>query len=122
MKPEYCSCDSLKQILLACGRLILVDRWQTEDILAVIKYDLSSTKSLASPRARPKAPKGYWGRWTSDDSYTRNGPPKMGSVGEALDVILHQCLQLRKYDGLNDGRILAIIESDIRRHFVEVDV
>ncbi len=116
---EYCACDSLKVILRMCEYLMLTARLQKQDILAVVRHDI--TRLRITPKRRPKAPSAWWRDWTSDDYYTRDPGLPPANAGAAFDAILEHCTQLMCCDGLSAGRTLALIESDIDRHFAETD-
>lgn len=132
---EYCACDCFKVIARCCDRLVLSDRLQFEDILAAIKCELeysdkrvykgSGSRSPVRGRlglpSRKRMPRDFADNWTSDDNYTRTtGNPC--NAGEALRVIVMMAEQLVRWDGLTLPSILAIIESDLNRHYVEYDV
>jgi len=119
VQQEHCACDNYKVILLMCEQLMLIDRMQKEDVLAIIRHDLETGPAVPLPLYRPEAPAGWWDDWTSDDFYTRTKTQIEYFAGDSFKVIYLMCMQLRHYDRLSDRHILAIIQEDMERHFVE---
>lgn len=119
---EYCACDCFKVMARCCDRLILEDRLQFEDILAAVKKDMEAPDRVHPVgESRPDMPSDWAANWTSDDNYTRTkGNPR--NAGEALRVITLMAAQLMQWDGMSEDNVLAVLESDLHRHYVEFDV
>lgn len=77
---------------------------------------------MALPKHRPKAPKKFDQEWTSDDNHTRSKVEVEHYACDCFKVILSMCEQLMHFERLQKEDILAVIKSDIERHFVEEDV
>jgi len=74
------------------------------------------------PDQRPKASKEFWDNWTSDDFYTRSDIKMEHCPSDCFKVILLMCEQLMMVDRLQKEDILAVIKSDLDRHYDEEDV
>jgi hypothetical protein len=122
VKQEYCTCDNYKVILLMCEQLMFIDRLQKEDILAIVRQDLKRRPANHMATNRPSAPSAWWANWSSDDFYTQTEARVEYFAEDCFKVIFLMCLQLRHYDRLSNKHILAVIEEDINRHFVEEDI
>lgn len=119
---EHCACDNYKVILLMCEQLMFLDRIQKEDILAIIRRELEAPRDVELPTYRPEAPQAWWDAWTSDDFYTQSETKVEYFAADCFKIIHLMILQLRHFDKLANEHILAVIEEDIDRHFVEEDV
>lgn len=119
---EYCTCDNYKVILLMCEQLMFLDRMQKQDIIAIVRQDLKTACGVEFPVYRPEAPDSWWDAWTSDDFYTQTSTQLEHFAADSFKVIRLMCLQIRHFDRLTDDAILAVIEEDIDRHFLEEDV
>ena len=120
VREEACPCDCLKVILLMCEQMILVDRLQKADILALVRHAIRSVEPGEGKRKKVAAK--YWDHWTSDDYYTHSTIKIEARLADRLKIIVGIAEQLAYYDGLDQEQILVLIESDIDQHFVEDDV
>ena len=74
------------------------------------------------PARRPKAPAKFLREWTSDDFYTRSKISVEYTACDCFKVILLMVEQLMTIERLQPEDIVAIIRSDIDRHFIEEDI
>lgn len=74
------------------------------------------------PDRRPKAPKEFIEKWTSDDFYTRSQIEVEYTACDCLKVILLMVEQLMFIEKFQKEDVLALIKSDIERHFIEEDI
>lgn len=122
VEVEPCACDCFKVILEMVHQLSEIDRFQNEDIYALIKSSLTTSDFKQSLLIRPTAPKDYWEEWTSDNDYTFTPIQIEYCAKDSISVIMWMCKQLMEYDGLSKEEILAVIWSDIERHIVWEDL
>lgn len=101
---------------------MFLDRIQKEDIVAIIRRELEAPRDVELPTYRPEAPQAWWDDWTSDDFYTRTETKVEYFAADCFKIIHFMMLQLRHFDKLSNEHILAVIEEDIDRHFIEEDV
>lgn len=74
------------------------------------------------PNRRPIPSKKFVNEWTSDDFYTKSDIKVEHYACDNFKIILLMVEQLMEFEKLQKEDILAIIEKDIDRHFIEIDV
>lgn len=78
--------------------------------------------SYKIPNRRPMAPKKFVDGWTSDDFHTRSKIEIEYYACDCFKIILLMTEQLMMIERLQKEDILAVIERDMDRHFIEEDV
>lgn len=73
------------------------------------------------PTQRPRPTKEFLENYTSDDHYTRSRVEVEHSAGDCMKVVLLMVEQLMCIDNFQKNEIMALIESNIDRHFPEED-
>ena len=124
LKTEYFAGDCLKVIGEICHQLSDFNKLQNVEIVAVIKSELER-KGLPNPtrsKRRPAARGIFVTNYHSGNELTRSRVRKEPTLAARLAVIYQECCELALYDGLLKEHILALIESYLTEHIVEVDV
>lgn len=78
--------------------------------------------SYKLPKRRPSPSKKFEENWTSDDFHTKSKIEVEHYACDNFKIILLMVEQLMVYEKLQKEDILAVIERDIDRHFIEIDV
>ena len=73
------------------------------------------------PKQRPLAPDDFDDKYTSDDFYTRSKIDIEYYSGDCMKIINLMVEQMMVIDKFQKNEILALIESNIDRHFPEED-
>lgn len=120
---EYYAGDNMKVIGEMCHQLCDFNKFQNAEILSLVKADLEvrGLPPFNKASKRPKAKGEFVENYHSGNDLTRSQIAHENNGADRLEVIYRMCCQLSKYDGLSSVQILALIESYLDVHIIEVD-